>query len=126
MQNIMKSKTKISKQVKRKTNPNLVETILLAKKAKAWLKVTGILSGPRRKRKNINLKDLNKKVKDKGKYVFAGKVLSLGEVDKKFEITALEYSETAKEKLNKAGCKVLSMVAEIKKNPDAKGLEFLK
>jgi len=121
----MKSKTKISKQVKRKTNLNLVETILLAKKAKAWLKVAGILSGPRRKRKNINLKDLNKKVKDKGKYVFAGKVLSLGEVDKKFEITALEYSETAKEKLNKAGCKVLNMVTEIKKNPDAKGLEFL-
>jgi len=121
----MKSKTKISKQLKRKTNPNLVETILLAKKSKAWLKIAGILSYPRRKRKNINLKDLNKKVKSKGRYLFAGKILSLGEVDKKFEIIALDYSETAKEKLNKAGCKVLNMVDEIKKNPDAKGLEFL-
>ena len=122
----MKSKTKISKQVKRKTNLNLVETILLAKKAKAWLKVAGILSGPRRKRKNINLKDLNKKVKDKGKYVFAGKVLSLGEVDKKFEITALEYSEKAKEKLLKSGCKVSNILDEIKKNPAAAGIKILK
>jgi len=121
----MKTKTKISKQAKKKTNPDLVEAILLAKKSKGWLKVAGILSYPRRIRKNINLKDLNEKVKANGKYVFAGKVLSLGEVNKKFEIAALGYSETAKEKLNKAGCKILNMVEEIKKNPDAKGLELL-
>ncbi len=121
----MKTKTKISKQVKKKTNPILVETILLAKKSKGWLKVAGILSYPRRKRKNINLKDLNEKVKENGKYLFVGKILSLGEVNKKFEISALNYSEIAKEKLNKAGCKILNMIEEIKKNPDAKGLEII-
>jgi len=121
----MKTKTKISKQAKKKTNPDLVEAILLAKKSKGWLKVAGILSYPRRIRKNINLKDLNEKVKANGKYVFCGKILSLGEIDKKFEIIASGYSETAKEKLNKAGCKILNMVEEIKKNPDAKGLELL-
>ena len=121
----MKTKTKISKQAKKKTNPNLVEAILLAKKSKGWLKVAGVLSYPRRIRKDINLRDLNEKVKANGKYIFAGKILSLGEVDKKFEIIALDFSKNAKEKLNKAGCKILNMVEEIKKNPDAKGLEFL-
>jgi len=44
----MKSKTKISKQLERKSNSKLGETILAGKKNEAWMSVAGILSGPRR------------------------------------------------------------------------------
>ena len=61
----MKTKSKIEKQLQRKTNSKLVETIIACKKNKSWLKVAEILSGPRKNRTNLNLEELNKKVKMK-------------------------------------------------------------
>jgi len=122
----MKSKTKISKQLERKTNPKLVETILLAKKNTAWLEIASILSRPRRKRKNINLSELNKLVDKEKIVVIPGKVLSEGEFNKKAKIVALSFSEKAKEKLLNAKCEVSSILEEIKSNPSAKDVKILK
>ena len=55
----MKSKTKIEKQMQKKTSSRLVETIIAAKKNKAWNRVAESLSGPRRKRMNLNLNEIN-------------------------------------------------------------------
>ncbi len=118
----MKSKTKISKQIEKKTNSELVETIKLAKKNKAWLEVASVLSGPRRNWSNLNLDEL-KEVK--GDVVVAGKVLSQGDVSKK-KIVALKFSERAKEKLKKDGCDFKTMLEEIKSNPEMKGLKFVR
>ena len=123
---MVKSKTKISKQVKRKTNTELAETILVAKKHPAWLEISGILSGPRRKRLSLNLNEVDSKSKNSGKVLIPGKVLSMGDVSKKLKIVALSFSEKAKEKLLKAGCEVKTMLEEIKSNPEAKGIEVLK
>lgn len=117
-----KSKTKISKQLEKKTNPELAETILLAKKNSAWLEIAGILSGPRRKRVNLNLNEINSK--EKG-VVVPGKVLSQGKIDKKIKIAALNFSEKAREKLLKSGCEIKTILEEIKSNPSAEGLEIL-
>jgi len=122
----MKSKTLIGKQVTRKGNPELIETILATKKKNAWLEVARILSGPRRSHMNINLEDINKKTKEGEMVVISGKVLSQGEVDKKIKVIALGFSESAKEKLKKSDCKISSIIDEIKSNPDAKGLKILK
>ena len=48
-------KSKIKKQIQKKTNTELVKTILAAKKHGSWIEVAKILSNPRRKRININL-----------------------------------------------------------------------
>lgn len=122
----MKSKSKIEKQLQKKKNSYLVETIIAAKKKKNWVEVAGILSGPTRKRININLEKIDKEA-EKGKTVVVpGKVLSLGEITKKIEIAALSFSEKAKEKLLKSNSEVLSIIEEIKKNPEAKGIKILK
>ena len=42
---MVKTKTKIGKQVQRKQNPGLVKTIVAAKKKKDWVVIAGILSG---------------------------------------------------------------------------------
>ena len=42
----MKSKTLIEKQMQKKVNPDLVKTIIAAKKNENWLEVAGILSKP--------------------------------------------------------------------------------
>lgn len=122
----MKSKTKISKQLKKKTNPELVKTVGLAKKNEKWVGVAGALSGPRRNRLSVNLNEINQKVKEGGKVVVPGKVLSQGEIDKKIKVVALSFSEKARDKLKKAGCEVLMMSEEIKKNPGMKGVEIFK
>ena len=122
----MKTKTKIEKQTKRKTNPELVQTILLAKKSKEWLAIANVLSGSRRNRIDINLEKIDEETKPGDTVVVPGKVLSLGEIDKKIRICALSFSGKAKEKLLNSKCEVVSILDEIKKNPKATGVTILK
>ena len=122
----MKSNTKIEKQLGKKSNSYLVDTIIAAKKNKKWHDVAETLSIPGRKRVEINLDKINESAKGNEILVFPGKILSMGEVDRKFKVAALSFSEKAREKLNKAGCETLSILEEIKKNPGAKGVKILK
>lgn len=123
----MKSKTKIEKQSWKKGNPMLVKTIRAAKKTGSdfWLRIAGILSGPRRTRIEINLNEIEKATKEGDSIVFPGKVLSQGDISKKIAVIAFSFSEKAREKLLKNKSHVLSMLEEIKKNPEAKGLTIL-
>ncbi|HJX50783.1 MAG TPA: 50S ribosomal protein L18e [Candidatus Nanoarchaeia archaeon] len=122
----MKSKTLIEKQLKKKSNPEIVETIIAAKKKKNWLEIAHILSGPRKKHSNINLQEIEKQSKDNDTIVIPGKVLSQGELNKKIKVVAFKFSEKAKEKIIKSGSKVLSILEEIKLNPEAKGVKIIK
>lgn len=122
----MKSKTLIEKQLKRKNNPELVQTIILAKKSEAWNEIASILSSSRKNRLNLNLDEISEKTKEGENLVIPGKVLSQGNIDKKIKIAALSYSERAREKLLKNGCKVSSILDEIKSNPSGKGIKILK
>lgn len=121
----IKSKTKISKQSKRKTNPGLVDTILTARKNNKWQEIAGILSSPRKNRVIVNLSEINKISKDNEVIVVPGKVLSMGDLNKKVKISALDFSEKAKQKILKSGSKVSSILEEIKQNPEAKGIKIL-
>jgi len=122
----MKTKTQIEKQLHKKTNSSLVETIISAKKSKGWQEIAGILVGSRKNWTNINLNDLDKEAKESETIVVPGKVLSVGEINKKLKIAALGFSEKAKEKLLSAKCEVSNIADEIKKNPEAKGIIIVK
>lgn len=122
----MKSKTTIEKHLQKKNNPLLVETLIAAKKNAKWNEVASILSGPRRKRINLNLDEINKDSKAGEIIVVPGKILSGGEIDKKIKVVAFNFSEKAKEKLLSAKCEISIILDEIKKNPEAKGLRILK
>ena len=121
----MKTKTKIDKQIQKKSNKELIETIIAAKKKDKWLKVAGILSGPRRKTVSLNLGKINENSKDGETIIVPGKVLSQGEISKKVKIVALGFSEKAKEKLLKSNIHSSSIIEEIKKNPDIKKCRIL-
>ena len=122
---MVKSKTKIEKQTQGKRNQKIVDTIRAAKKGEKWLKVAGILSGPRRSRTSLNLTDIEKNSKEGDTVVIPGKVLSQGEINKKIKVVALGFSEKAKEKLMKSKSDPTSILEEIKKNPEAKGVRIL-
>ena len=122
----MKSKTKIEKQALKKRNPEIVETIRAAKKKEKWLKIAGILSGTRRKMPNLNLTEIDKDSKEGDTVVVPGKVLSQGEINKKIKVVALGFAEKAREKLMKSKSDPTTILEEIKKNPDAKGVKILR
>lgn len=119
-----KSKTRIEQQLKKKTNPVLVETVILAKKNPAWLEVAGILTTPGRKAKSANLSEIEKV--DGEMIVVPGKVLSQGQITKKVKVVATKFSENALRKLKEAGCETLTIKEAIKVNKDGKGMVILK
>ena len=122
----MKSKTKISKQTKRKLNQELVETINLCKKNNKWLEVASVLSRPRRQRINLNIENIENQSQEGEVIVVPGKVLSQGNLSKKIKIVALGFSKRAKEKLLNAKCDIKTILQEIKLNPKMKGVKILK
>jgi len=112
--------------MQKKNNSELVETLMNAKKKDKWIEIAGIISGPRRKRINLNLDEINNQAKEKEKIIVPGKVLSQGEINKKIKVIALGFSEKAKEKLKKSGCEFSNILTEIKSNPSAEGIRILK
>jgi large subunit ribosomal protein L18e len=126
----MKSKTKISRQAEKKLSPEIVSTILDAKKKKKWLEVAGVLTGSRRNKVALNLDEIGRRVdEEKVKetvIVVPGKVLGQGDLKKKLKIVALSFSEQAAEKLKKNKIDFLTIKEEIKAKPDAKNMKMLK
>lgn len=121
-----KSKTKINKQAKRKTNPEVAETIFKAKKRKNWLGIAGLLSGPTRKYSGVNLQEIEKESKEGDTIVIPGKVLGKGDVSKKIRVCALSFSAEAEKKLKARKCEIVSIIKEIEVNPEARGIKILR
>lgn len=118
----MISKTKIQERIKNKKNIVLVKTIILAKKNN-HLELARQLSSSTRKQLKINLEFL-KKIENNN-ILIPGKILGLGEINKKISISALNFSSSAKEKLKKAGCEFKTIKEELEKNPSLKGVKII-
>ena len=121
----MKSKTKITKQSRKKGHPILVETILKSKRKESWKRIAEILSMPRRKKIIMNLGEISDLANDGESVLIPGKVLSQGDIKKKIRIISLELSNNAREKLFSSKIGHSSIEEEIKNNPDAKGIRIL-
>jgi large subunit ribosomal protein L18e len=116
------SKTTITKRTGKKRNPEIMETINLAKKNNL-LDLAKKLSAPRSQYKNINLDELSKVEGDK--ILVVGKILGSGEISRKIGVAALGFSQSAKESLNKAGCDLKSVRTAIEKNPKMEGVTVI-
>ena len=118
----MISKTRINKKIKRKRNPEIIETINLARK-KNFLELANKLARPVRLYKKVNLDELEKI--DKEKIMVIGKILGSGNINKKIEISALGFSKQAIEKLKKADCKIIKIKDLIKNNKNLDEIEII-
>ena len=116
----MKSKTLIDKQMKRKKNPELVETIMKAKKNGMWVEIAGMLSCPSRRMTNANLDEIDSKSKEGDMVVVAGKVLGSGNITKRIKLVAFSFSKSAEDKLKKAKIDYSMIKDEIEKNQKTK------
>jgi len=118
----MISKTQINKRLQKKRNIEIVETVHLAKKHNL-LDLAKKLSAPASQYIKINLDKLNEIKGDK--VLIVGKILGQGDINRKFSVSALGFSEQAREKLKKAGCDVKTIKQEIELNKKLEGVEIL-
>ena len=122
----MVSKTKINARMKKKKYDHIVDTILNAKRSPGWLKIAQIVSSSRRKYSSLNLGEIDKRTKEGDTVVVPGKVLGSGKVTKKIRICALGFSDSAREKLKETKSEIVTILAEIKKNPKAQGVKIIR
>ncbi|MFW9900309.1 MAG: 50S ribosomal protein L18e [Candidatus Thorarchaeota archaeon] len=92
-------------------------------KINIWRKISKKLSGPRRNRIKANLYRINKKTKKNDIIVIPGKVLGIGELDHSLTIACLEYSQSAKKKIESSGSTLLSIDELMNQNPKGTGVK---
>ena len=115
------NKTKIEKRMKQKMDSSLVETIIKLKKTNPV--VAKELARPKRRWPAVNLKDVDM---IKGDVLVAGKILSAGELGDSKKIVAWSASDKALEKIKEAKGTFVTIIDEMKKNPELNGYDILR
>ena len=93
-------------------------------KVNLWKRIAEDLNKPTRTRREVNLYKINKYTKNNEIALIPGKVLSIGNLDKKITVAAYKFSNEAREKINKIG-KAITIKELIKENPLGKGIRII-
>ena len=115
------NKTRIEKRMRGKMDDELVNIIVKLKKTNP--EVAKEFARPKRRWPAVNLKDIDM---IKGDVLVAGKVLSAGDLSGAKKIVAWSASEKALEKIKDAKGTFVSVVDEVKKNPELNGFDILR
>ena len=120
------SLTHIKNKARRKTNPSLKETLVSARKNKAWMALAHVLSGATRSHASINLEQIEKQTKAGDTILIPGKVLGSGNLTKKVRICALGISSSARDKLKASKSEFVTIADELNDNPKAEGIKVIR
>jgi large subunit ribosomal protein L18e len=112
------------------TNPELIQLIRTlhkeSKEANIWLDVAEYLSKPRSRRTAVNLSSINRNTKRGDVIVVPGKVLGTGSLNHAITVAAFAISDKAKEKLDAAKAKYISIQELLKKNPKGSKIKIIR
>lgn len=115
------NKSKIEKRMRSKMDSELKNLIIGLKKTNPV--VAKEFARPKRRWPAVNLKDIDM---IKGDVLVAGKVLSAGDLSGAKKIVAWSISEKALEKIKDAKGTYVSVLDEVKKNPELNGFDILR
>ena len=113
------------------TNPLLRDLIGELKKrsneqeVNLWKRIALDLEKPTRNRRAVNLSRINRHTKENEVVVVPGKVLGSGDLNHKLTISAYQFSEQAKDKLEKSGAQIVSLLDLSKEKPNGKGIRII-
>lgn len=105
------------------TNPELLDTIRFLKvqarenKAKIWSVTAECLSSSRRNRASLDLNHISRASKRDALVLVPGKVLAAGYIKHPVTVGAFQFSQAAKEKIERAGGKCLAIKDFVSKHP---------
>ncbi|MDR0913460.1 MAG: 50S ribosomal protein L18e [Methanobrevibacter sp.] len=114
-----------------KTNPNLIQIIRdLKDKSHSedvaiWMTVARKLERSTRRQGEVNISKINRYSKDGDTVLIPGKVLSNGILEHKVDVVGLKFSEVAREKIETAGGKCLSILEIVEQNPKGSNIIIL-
>jgi len=83
------------------------------------------LNKPRRRRIEVNLAHINRHTKKGDTVIVPGVVLGYGELSKPITISAWRFSKQAREKIERAGGKAISIRELIEKNPRGTNVKIM-
>ena len=113
------------------TNIHLRLTISYLKKksrenrARIWRRVAELLSAPTRQRIVVNVSRINRYTKEGDVVVVPGKVLGAGSIDHKVIVGAWSFSKSAKEKIEKAGGKAITLIELVNMHPKGSNVKII-
>ena len=109
-----------------------IENLIVELKKKAieekvaiWKRVATDLEKPSRSRRIVNLYKIDKFAKENETVVVPGKILGTGSFSKKMTVAAYNVSDQARQKMESAGSKVITINELITKNPKGKNVRIL-
>jgi len=113
------------------TNPVLRDLIIQLEKvsrksgAKIWKRVAEELSKPTRKRREVNVGEIEKYANDGDTIIIPGKVLGRGVIRKKVTVVAFAFTASARKKIEDAGGSVMGIFEYVQKNPRGSGVRIM-
>ena len=113
------------------TNPLLRDLIGELKKRSSeqsvnlWKRIALDLERPTRQRRVVNLSKINRHTKENEIIIVPGKVLGTGMLNHKLTISAYQFSEQAKNKLEKSGAQIVPLLELSKEKPNGKKIRII-
>ncbi len=93
--------------------------------SKFWKRIVKDLKKSSRLKKAVNVYKIDKFAKEGETIIVAGKVLSVGELSKKVDVAAINFSQEAKRKIEQAKGKTLTIKELLEQNPEGKKVRIL-
>ena len=93
--------------------------------SKLWKRIAKDLSKSTRQRRVVNLYKINKYAREGETIIVPGKVLSIGEIEKKVNVAAYQFSTQAKTKIEDKQGSAITIKELLEKNPDGKKVRIL-
>jgi len=107
---------------------NLVQELKKAaaiQKVDLWTRIANDLSAATRQRTEVNVSRINRHTKANETIIVAGKVLGSGALDHNVVVAAWNFSNGAKQQIEKAKGKCVSITELLKQNPKGKDVRII-
>lgn len=116
----------------RRIKNNQVESLVTTLKTLAskqerplWKRVAVEIQKPTRHKREVNVYRLERYAKDGEVILVPGKVLGSGNLSKKITVAALQFSDSAKAKIQSNKGSAITIDELMKKHPDGKGIRIM-
>ena len=96
-----------------------------ARQSRFWKRIAEDVTKPTRQRREVNIYKIEAVAREGETIVVPGKVLSLGELSKKVDVAAMNFSAEARRKIVEAKGKALTIRELLQQNPDGKNVRIM-
>jgi large subunit ribosomal protein L18e len=113
------------------TNPMLRSLVIELKKRSndqsvgLWKRIASDLEKPTRQRRIVNLASIDRYTEENDIVVVPGKVLGSGALSHKLTISAYQFSDQAKDKIEQSGAKIMTLLELSREKPNGKKIRIM-